>query len=96
MHKSNKSEAVNYLLANRVIVMRKMSCFKFHCFVCFLFCIYTAHVYPSLSDFYNIFKIPLNFHYVIINNFSGRSRGGARGDLVPSLLLDQTEARRAE
>ena len=46
---SDKSEHVNYLLVNRVIVMREMSCFKFYCYS-FLY-IYTAHIYPSLSLF---------------------------------------------
>ena len=47
---TDKREHVNYLLVNRVIVMREMSCFKFY--YVFLFCIsYTAHIYPSLSLF---------------------------------------------
>lgn len=40
---SDKSEHVNYLLVNRVIVMREMSCFKFY--YVFLFCIYILHIY---------------------------------------------------
>jgi len=48
---SDKSEHVNYLLANRVVVTREMSCFKFYCFFFSFLYIYTAHIYPSLSLF---------------------------------------------
>ena len=51
---SDKSEHVNYLLANRVIVMREMSCFKFYCYF-FLFCIYIQHIYTLVLAFLQYF-----------------------------------------
>ena len=50
---SDKSEHVNYLLVNRVIVMREMSCFKFY--YVFLFCIYILHIYTLFLAFLQYF-----------------------------------------
>ena len=58
------------------------------------FCIVpTCKSYQAISDFRTQSSSPLQKRE---GNCSGGSRGGARGDALPPLFLDQTEARRGE